>query len=104
MKKLKRGIIALLAVGFVLGTVSGVSAHEHILKTPGGNQVIIKEEPFHGTDPTNGKNPNLSVDRATGELILHPIHEKLHTGPSVGKRAIQVCVNADGEPVPGTCQ
>ncbi|WP_216830920.1 hypothetical protein [Alkalihalobacterium elongatum] len=98
MKTFKKGISLALAATFILGAASTVGAHEHKIITPGGKEVIIKEEPFHGTDLTNGKifnNPHYNThgENAFDTHGLHPIHYMLHMGPSKDKRAIKVEAN-----------
>lgn len=91
MKKIKKAVVMSLTAAFIFGAAAGVSAHEHKIITPNGNEVIIKEEPFHGTDPTNGK--ILNNKHYDDQRGLHPIHYMLHTGPGSDKRAIEVVVN-----------
>ncbi|MCE7794457.1 hypothetical protein K8O68_18915 [Salipaludibacillus sp. CUR1] len=78
MKKIVSGLIV---VG-LLSVAGGVNAHEHYIETPNGKHIIISEEPEH-----------VHEDH-------HPIHYKLHIGPSSENRAIKVAaafLNEDGQ-------
>ncbi len=90
---MRRLLPALVMTTALLATmVSGVSAHEHQICTPGAGDPVLSPEPFHGQDPSGGairNNPNVNEAQYT-TWGLHPLHHFLHLGPSSGERAITV--------------
>ena len=94
MKHRMYAILAALAllVSISVATSGRAYAHEHQICTPGAGDPVLKEEPFHGGDPTNGailNNPH--VTQANYDAWgLHPLHNFLHVGPAGDNRAITI--------------
>lgn len=77
-----------VCVSLVVGGAGSAMAHEHGLTTPGGQEVTLPCEPFHGTTPGESQH-STNWDPARG---LHPMHWGLHMSPSGDQRAIVVHV------------
>ena len=83
--------LALLA-SISLATGGTARAHEHQICTPGAGDPVLKQEPFHGGDPSNGailNNPHVT-EANYNRWGLHPLHNFLHLGPSADNRAITI--------------
>jgi hypothetical protein len=85
---MRRITVLFTALLFALGTLATPAAahHQHFIQTPQGKQITLPCEPA-----------------GTGADVGHPLHWRLHVGPSQGIRAVHVHhygMDSCGEPLP----